>query len=73
MSNTENPNVQNPELETEDEGDTDLKVRTNLKAGDGTWYMATSLTPKLSKDDPSYTNSVYTNTTYTANTSLKTL
>lgn len=34
MSNTENPNVQNPELETEDEGDTDLKVRTNLKAGD---------------------------------------
>lgn len=55
MSNTENPNVQNPELETEDEGDTDLKVRTNLKAGfDASIYMATSLTPKLSKDDPSY-------------------
>jgi hypothetical protein len=33
MSNTENPNIENPELELEDEGDTDLKVRTNLKAG----------------------------------------
>jgi hypothetical protein len=42
MSNTENPNVENPELENEDEGDTDLKVRTNLKAGLGELAFSTN-------------------------------
>jgi hypothetical protein len=54
MSNTENPNVESPELELEDEGDTDLKVRTNLKAGltDPNIYSANLLAPKISRIDP---------------------
>lgn len=52
MSNTENPNVENPELENEDEGDTDLKVRSNLKAGlDPNIFGAGMLAPKISRYD----------------------
>jgi hypothetical protein len=50
MSNTENPSVESPELELEDEGETDLKVRTNLKAGTlvlnpGVYYQPVATNP----------------------------
>jgi hypothetical protein len=56
MSNIENPSVENPALDAEDEGETELKVRTNLKAGfDASIYAAGLLAPRISKIDPNLT------------------